>query len=54
MKTKTSKEPKKATVAVRLKEMTPKKTAKGGTDNSTIYVRTAGSGVWKTKDGGRS
>jgi len=54
MKTKTAKQPGLSKAAVQLKDIKPRKEAKGGVDGNTIYVSTAGGGAWKTKDGGRS
>ena len=50
MKTKTSKQPKQSKRAVVLKDIKPKRDAKGGRDTSgnTTYVGSANGGVWKT------
>ena len=54
MKTKSAKQPKRTKPAVQLKDLNPRKDAKGGVDGNTIYVATAGGGAWKTRDGGLS
>jgi hypothetical protein len=50
MKTKTTKHPKQARLAKKLKDMKPKRDTKAGRDpaGNTIYVGSANGGIWKT------
>jgi hypothetical protein len=50
MKTKTTKHPKQARPAKKVKDMKPKRDAKAGRDpaGNTYYVGSANGGVWKT------